>query len=83
MALDDELIAQRQAFTPNGTDSVYSTLTKALWTLSTRVYTWAVLLMAFALFGFAAWREALVPLYAALGFTGLVLVPLAWRERRR
>lgn len=49
--------------------------------LSERVYTWVILLMAFALFGFAAWQREAWSFAAACAFTCLVYIPHAWRER--
>src|SRR5262249_59187064 len=73
-AIGDRLMAEvrvdengRQVLVQSTDQSGYALITQALWILSSRVYTWSVLAMAFVLFGFAACRGSSVALHGARG----------------
>jgi hypothetical protein len=75
---------ERVAAPDNGqaTYDPFALMKGAFIAMGPNVYRWCVLLMAFLLFGYSAWRPNVLSLLAAAIFTLLVLVPLAWRERR-
>lgn len=54
----------------------------ALEALSVRIARWAVLLMAFGLFGASVWWPDWKRLVAAAGFTVLVWLPMLFKKER-
>lgn len=61
----------------------FAILKMALDTLAQRVYRWVVLAMSFSLFAYAMVKIDPWRILAASVFTLLILVPLAWAERKR
>lgn len=58
-------------------------LRRAVLMLAERVYTWVVLAMSFALFGYAVMKPEPMRILAASLWTLMIHVPLAWKERRK